>query len=276
MSKVLCPVDFSDASLNAVEYAAHVSVKTESSLKLVNVFTEKEFNTIVSKPDINYSFKELLSMARNRLDVIRKEVLGNFGSKGLNHIEVSVELGEFIDYLVGESRKKEYDLIVMGTSGVGKSLWFGSNTSQLISKSHTPVLSVPKDAVYQGFRKMVYATDINEEDKIKIQEVISFATQFDSRVYVLHLTPENDPIERNELDLFFEELKSFVDYPRISYEGRDYKGNVGHSLMDFVNEKESGLLVVYSRNRSYVENLMHKSVAQELAITSYKPLMVLK
>ena len=77
MKKILCPVDFSSTSLNALEFAVAIAKKFHSSITLVNVFTERDFNQIVGEEALGKTFKELMNMAmarlRNLADSINKD-----------------------------------------------------------------------------------------------------------------------------------------------------------------------------------------------------------
>lgn len=68
MSKILCPVDFSETSLNAIEFATEIAAKNQSVLTLLYVFTENEFNSIVDRTSIAKTYKELLAIATKRLE----------------------------------------------------------------------------------------------------------------------------------------------------------------------------------------------------------------
>ncbi|MDH5379863.1 MAG: universal stress protein [Cyclobacteriaceae bacterium] len=276
MSKVLCPVDFSEASLNAVEYAANIAAKMKYSLHLVNVFTEDEFNKVVNSVRLNKSFKEAFGEAKVKLDAICKEVNNNYKSQGLVNCENEVSLGELEDVLLDQSKESEVQVIVMGTTGVGKSTWIGSNTSHMVLKCTKPLFCIPIKASYTGFEKIVYATDIDESDKIIIQDVVSFALTFNSRIYALHLYSKLDKLEEMEINVFFDELKSFIPYKKISFESIKYDGELSHSLIKYMQDKGCSLLAIYSKNRGALESLFHKSLAKELSVISNQPLMILK
>ncbi|MDH5400448.1 MAG: universal stress protein [Cyclobacteriaceae bacterium] len=277
MSKILCPVDFSPASLNALEYATRIAEKSGSVLNIFHFFTEEEFNEIVSEEKISKSFKELLGLATSRLENIANVIMKEGKRHGLAGCHASVELGE-LGHGIAQKAAEGHQLIVMGTTGLGAKgkKWMGSNTSNVIKKSTVPVLSVPESTAYSGFKKMVYASDFYEEDKIKIQDVIAYATMFDARINVVHFTQGHNKLEEIEIRNFFTELESFVQYRKIEFESRSYKSDLSHALLDYMEEVEGDLLAIYSRERGFVEALMHKSVAKKLSVISNKPVLILK
>jgi len=275
MAKILCPVDFSDTSLNALEFAVRIAERKKCVLTLINVFTESEFNKIVDKSSAVKTFKELLALATKKLQNIANEIIADSKAKGLVDCETIVELGDLQDRIIDLSGEG-YDMIVMGTTGVGKNLIIGSNTSRVIQKSAIPVFCVPQQAGYDGFRRIVYATDVQQEDKVMIQRVVSFATIFQSRVNVLHISHDGHEAEKEIVEDFFSELKTFVPYDKISFESRIFKLELSQALLEYMEEIKGDLLVVYSKHRNFLEKIMHKSLSRKLSLIVNKPLFVIK
>ncbi len=278
MSKILCPVDFSSTSLNAIEYAVGICKKTKGNLLLLNVFTEEEFNQVVDSPIIGKSFKEKYTIATKKLTAICEQINEVEFSESVSECTASIVLGDLEEQILNTSVDEKCRLIVMGTTGVGRKagMFLGSNTSDIIKKSKIPILCVPKASSFDSFKRAVFATDIQEEDKIKIQDVISFATNFESRVSVLHLLHnKNEAEERKSLD-FLNELKTFISYKKISFEIKVAEKDFADELLTFIQEKNSDILFIYSPHRSYFNNLFHKSISQQLSVISNTPLYVLK
>lgn len=278
MNKVLCPIDFSTASLNSIEIATSICEKTSGNLIILNVFTEEDFNKVVDSKHLGKTYKELLSIAEKKLQAIANEILLEGKVKGLAGCTTKLVQGDLEDEILRIAGEENCDLIVMGTTGVGKStgMIIGSNTSGIIKKSTIPVLSIPEDYSYSTFEKIVFATDTKDEDRLKLQDVVSFATLFNSRIYVLHLQHGISKLNDRESAVFLEELKTFVSYDKISFELRKAKSDFSHELLQYVHEKHVGLLMLYSPQRSYFSGLFHKSVTQKLSVLSDVPIYVLK
>ena len=275
MNKILCPVDFSATSLNALEFAVAIAKRFNSSLTLVNVFTERDFNKIVGDEAVGKSFKELLAMANSKMSTLAQSVNVELSTDALGRCDARVELGELTDQLLNIIEEGRYDFVVMGTTGISKTngIFFGSNTEEVIEKVKLPLLCVPESATYHGFNKLVYASDFAEEDKVAIQEVISFATMFDARINVLHINQGDANVQ---YDQFVSELNSFIQYSKIGFVNKEFKDDVGMGINEYMQEQDSDLLVVFKQHRSFVQSIFHKSLTKVLAYSSYKPLLILK
>ena len=275
MNKILCPVDFSDTSLNAIEFAVEIGKKFHSTVTLVHVFTESDFNKIVGEASIGRSFKELLGMATTKLKKLADQINEDYKPDGLLNCDYRMELGELTDRILDMITEGQYDLIVMGTTGISRvqGVFFGSNTEDVIEKAKVPVLCVPNSASYSGFNKIVYASDFMKEDRMAIQEVISFATLFDARISVLHINLRDDEENYNE---FIEELKSFIQYKKINFVNKRFKDDIGLGIEEFMQDENSDLLVVYKKHRGFLGSMFHKSLTKTLSYSTDKPFLVLK
>ena len=67
MKKLLCPIDFSEASLNALEFAVAIGERENSHLMLLNIFTSSDFNKIA---DNLVLISETLSTSQNKINTI--------------------------------------------------------------------------------------------------------------------------------------------------------------------------------------------------------------
>lgn len=275
MNKILCPIDFSDASLNAIEFAVEIGKKFSSSIMLVHIFTEEDFNKIVGEASVGRSFKELLSLASTKLQKLEERINEDYIPEGLDHCESFIGLGELPDRLSTLIKEDRYDLVVMGTTGISRvgGIFYGSNTEDVLEKIKIPILCVPEDASFSGFKKIVYASDFMREDKLAIQKVISFATVFNARINVLHINTGDDDEVYNR---FVEELKSFIEYKKISFINKNFNDEVGLGIEEYMLEEKADLLVVFKKHRNFFDSMFHKSLTKTLSYSTDKPLFVMK
>jgi nucleotide-binding universal stress UspA family protein len=275
MNKILCPVDFSDVSLNAIEFAVEIGKKFHSRITLLHVFVENDFNKAIGPVGRGKSFKELMAMANTKLKKLVETINEESRNNGIGFCDYYLEMGNLKDKVKEVAQDENYDLIVMGTTGVSRSngVFFGSNTEDIIDTVRKPILCVPQNSSYSKFKKIVYGSDFLKEDRYAIQEVISFATMFDARINVLHLNLSDSDEEYKK---FIDDLKSFIQYNKISFINKNYKGDLGHGINEYVEQEKADLLVVFKRKRNIVESLSSKSLTQILSYTTDKPLLVLK
>ncbi len=273
MNRILCPVDFSETSLNAIEFAVEIAKKFHSRVTLLHIFTENDFNKVLGKSATGKTFKELLAIANNKLKALANTIASDY--EGIIKCDYLLEMGELTEKIKEVAFDDNYDLIVMGTTGVSKTngVFFGSNTEDVIDDVKKPILCVPKTASFKQFKKIVYGSDFLKQDRLAIQDVISFATMFDARVHVVHINLNDSEKEYNQ---FITELKSFIQYNKITFVNKNYKDEIGDGLNEYMKQESGDLLVVFKRKRGFVESIFSKSLTQILSYSTDKPLLVLK
>ena len=76
MKSILCPIDFSEASLNALEFAAQVGRIHESDIRFLNVLNRAEVQLALGETKPDRTYDELESRALEKLQNIVAETQG--------------------------------------------------------------------------------------------------------------------------------------------------------------------------------------------------------
>ena len=126
--RILCPVDFTDASAGALRYAA--AVATHFGARLIVLTVEDPVLT------------EALDLGTGIMwtpDHCKKE-LAQFAAKTFG---AGLPVGASLEYRV--ARERSSDLIVVSTHGLTgmRKLFFGSTTERVLRETTTPVLVTP-------------------------------------------------------------------------------------------------------------------------------------
>lgn len=278
MNKILCAIDFSPASINALEHAAEIAEVCSATLTIVHVFTEKDFNVLYEEDEdnVNRNFDEKVALAEKRLERLTHEI------KDANHrhiTDVSYKLlfGDFfkqIDELNGNS----YELIVMGSRGMSRrrGLILGSNTLELISKSDTNVLAVPGEASYEHYKYILYASDLHESDKVGLMKVIPLASYYDARIQVVHFTSKKLEKAKDNFNRFVDQLKSFIDYSKLGFEIYHYEDQLNMAMEEYTSEKKAQLVALLDKKHNFFESIFHESLIDKMTYITDTPLLVVK
>ena len=195
IERILCPVDFSEFSTKAYQYAYSLSQHYEAKLFVEHVieplavtFPYDGFTEVLDR-----IYKDLGSAARHRL----QELVENHGPKGFQP-EMIVHWGLIANAILLFAEQKAADLIVMGTHGRQglDRLTVGSVTEKVLRKSRCPVLAVRKpahDFVQPGqdspvaLRKILFCTDFSENSDLALDYALSLAAEYSSELTLLHV-----------------------------------------------------------------------------------------
>jgi nucleotide-binding universal stress UspA family protein len=154
MDNILCPVDFSPYSLNALEFAANILQVRKGNLTLMHVFSEKEFSNAIESEKDAHSFTDMKDYAQHKLRVLADETERNFEV----NCDYVITVGDVNESINKYTAKNDIDYVVMGTQGNGynKETVIGSRTIRTVDTSNVPVMTVPIQAQFNGFNSVVY------------------------------------------------------------------------------------------------------------------------
>jgi len=139
--KLLCPLDFDENSLAALDLACKIAVENEASICLMHVLalpvTSAEIGPVPLEP-----YEVLEQDARAKLEKIARErVPANL------HCEIETSVGTPSHSIVAIQAKRGIDLVVMATHGRKRSavghFFLGSVAERVVRESACPVLVVP-------------------------------------------------------------------------------------------------------------------------------------
>lgn len=265
--KILVPCDFSKTSNNAALYAAKFADQVNAEIVLFHVdYLERNRE----RPESSFAPKECAFLAYE-LESAIKGIKVSFKVVAGSPIEDSIE-----DYAVNN----KIDLIVMGTKGATglEKVLFGSVATSVINKSSIPVITVPGYARFRGLKHIVYASDTSDisEMRPRLQKLVSLAQLFDASIYILHVLPQDskghDPLDVVQLK---NNLINEYKYEKISFD-ISYNDDVIEAINDFVADKNTDLLAMFTHDTTFFENIFNESVSREMAFHSLVPLLTIK
>jgi len=140
--KILCPVDFSEPSREAMHAAADMARKLEASLTLLHVVSLPT----AGLPEATFALPagDVASKVEATLEEWRKEAL----SLGVHVVHIQTTVGTPYEEIVRIAREQGYGLIVIGTHGrTGLDhLLLGSVAEKVVRRAPCPVLTVRPQA----------------------------------------------------------------------------------------------------------------------------------
>lgn len=140
--RILCPVDFSESSLDALVYALDLAEEADAKLTLLHVI-EIPPELRARPPSPAFDLESIREAAR--ADALRR--LGGLvpdEARTYCVIEIAVVDGNAYRELLRQAAERQADVIVMGVHGRGAIdvLMFGSTTQHVIRAATCPVLVV--------------------------------------------------------------------------------------------------------------------------------------
>lgn len=273
--KIICPTDFSECSLNAIEYAAKLGEKYRASLILFHVPNKEDYQKLAAQ-DINngqsYEFVE------KKIENLVKAVSEESVPKGLKSCSSVIREGKIVTSILEFASNENADLIVIGTEGINdfKKNYVGTRTAKIVERAEIDVLVIPKRVYFKPPRKLVYATDYLEEDKVAIQKIVQLASFFDSEIDMVHVSTKAKAIDKSLHQTMVTELKPFINYDKVKFVLKSYRDEAGLGLENYLITAKGDMLVTLSKKKTWFEQIFDKNISRKMSYFINKPLYVVK
>jgi nucleotide-binding universal stress UspA family protein len=272
LRSIVAPTDFSEVSLNALAYAKSIAAVQQAGVHIVHVH---QTPAIAANPYLTHPSAEELHFKEARLAGFRNQpVYTNGFDSGNVPMRSELIVGPVVEELKRLSRQSETDMIVMGSTGDSGLLHrlFGSISSEVARKAYCPVILVPGDARFRGFRRIVYAGNYERQEEQVLPGLLSFARRFQSDVHYVHVNAHPDLTYRVQKTNVGSKTQADVTVSGIvTIESRD----IFEGLHRYAQDQEADLLVMSTAHRKFSETLFHDSVTKKAAFRVQIPLMII-
>ncbi len=191
LKNILVASDFSPAALAALTCVVPLARQFNSVIHLVHVIHPPEI--AIASPEVDSETCQKVHMdAQRQLDLLETAVGTVPHRTWLREGKVS----EAVEDLV---RSQHIDLVVVGASGKSdlKKFFVGSVAEEVVRTATCPVLTVgPHASSTNGcelLAQILYVTHFWEESHYGLQYAIRLATQYKSRLLLLHVIEQDEP-----------------------------------------------------------------------------------
>ncbi|MBD3637343.1 MAG: universal stress protein [Crocinitomicaceae bacterium] len=254
--------DFSEPARNAIKYAID-AFGDQVEYHLVNAYYARTSSATLL--DLNEMLaKESEQGLTDELNWIKE----TFPDLNLTIKSHSI-FGSPVDAIKRLKRLVESDLVVMGTKGASgvDAVLFGSVASTVIRATVIPVISVPPDCQFNGFKEIVFATDGQELENTEVLAPIEkLHKQFNSEITLFSVERNGKHVDWNHTGIKIENAH------HSSVAGND----VAEEVTKYCNEKSADLLVILPKHTGFFDRLFHRSISKELVEQAKLPILSLE
>ena len=196
IERILCPVDFSEFSDKAYDYAQSVAWHYKATLFLQHVIDS------LAPPFHRNPFPDSYNEICQALRAGAERQLQEFAEKQTREgilPHCSVKDGVATELILEFAEAQAVNLIVMGTHGLRgiDRLTLGSVTEKVLRKARCPVLAIRKpahDLVIPGekpdlirLHRILYCTDFSDNSEQAFDHAVSLAVEYKAELTVLHV-----------------------------------------------------------------------------------------
>lgn len=271
MKKILAAVDFSEASFNAVSYAAYLANAFNSKLLVVHGYTGTDAIDDEPLVEVFDSAADLETANLNYLNAQMNGLIRKYTVK----IEGIVKKGRPVSVIREVAEREDVSLIVMGMKGKGKSnSIFGSTTVDMIGKTDSPLLVVPETAKYQPYQNVVVAVDINDTLPVSRFKVLNdFITKYDPFLEILNVQKRGSELTA---DVISGKMRSGLMWDKYNHSFNIIESDdVEDGINRFLEKNTSDMLVMVAQKHSILDRIFARSHTRAMTKQVKIPLLVM-
>jgi nucleotide-binding universal stress UspA family protein len=256
MLQVIVPLDFSETSLNAAQYAANMyKNRVDVTLILYHYFSGAE-DKVTAENYLNSLKKELLAIVPN--------------------IEILAESGaSFIESLAAFSHVKSAYMIIMGLTGKTAlaQRFSGTNTLKMAEKNICPVLIVPANVKFTKINNALITSEMKYvEESPTLLAVKRVLEDFKPALHILNV----DDSHYISLTKAFKEERDKMEKLLAAFNPEFYFMRLYdfHEAVNmFTQDKDIDIIIIAPQNHSFFERLFKTQHTKKMIYQSKVPVL---
>lgn len=269
--KILIPVDFSEHSYKAIEYACELNDLTYHEFDLVHVFTDDKeiYKDSLTNNDL---IDPRVGSARRDMQTIVSQLVETDSALNVN---VHFKDGNLYTEIKKLCTENQYDAIVMGTKGASglDAILSSSNMYDVLINTSVPVLAVPLHYKKSKLQKIGLLCNFKDGEIDVLKQAINLLGN-DFELVLIHINTEIDDIKKID-----QKFKEFIDrviketgIDDISYVIKNqtffiqYKENVSQSIESVIKDEQINILLVTKSKKSFFRKIIEENIVRKMAL----------
>ncbi|WP_214071128.1 universal stress protein [Mucilaginibacter sp. dw_454] len=282
MRTYLVPIDFSQASINAAEFAAKLSEQTlVEHIVLLNAYYVSPLETMLPNPDMVQLMEE--EVEHEVADRIKKleHLKHKLKAQVREGVEISVHLNRshLLRAVVENVSVKNADLVILGSKGNTSKTdtKIGGHVISISKASPVPVIVVPPQYHFETITRVVVACDFDKvKETVPLDSLKRLLDKKKFELLVVNIDKESkhlsgDAGRKAEETALYQMLKPYQ--PTYSYVNNP---NIISGILHFATDNDAQLVIALPHKYSFFQSLLHDSVSQQLAESAAVPVLLLK
>lgn len=283
---VLLPIDFSDYSLKACEFAFPLAATLNAEVILFHAYLPPSFTTMPIGEVINHEGKteesalELMEKTKKEFAILEEKIEEKIQSGTWPNVKYRHVLREGVpeDQILGYAERHLPKLIIMGTRGGDKKDmdFIGSVTAEVIERAHVPVFTIPENVSlnhFQEIKNVAFSTSFDDKDLIAFDKMMSLLKPNNANIHFIHFDKKDDSwaeIKLSGIKAYFEK-----NYPNLKIEYHLISGtDILNAYDEFIRSNKIDAIALTTHKRNLLSRLFNPSMARKMVFHTDTPMFV--
>jgi nucleotide-binding universal stress UspA family protein len=270
MENILVPTDFSDASFNAISYAAFLANIFDANLLLLHVYPD----TAVFQEQFGAMVYQTGEESETSNEAFLQKQIDGIARRFTVKINSLVLKGNPVYTIREVAKKYQSDIIILGMKGKGESnSVFGSTTTAMIDNTSVPLLVIPKNVTYQTIDTITIATDFKNEQLLSHYTLLAkVIAKFNPFIQIVNIQKKNCHLSA---EMIAGKMREGLEWDRYNHSFNTIeKDKIEEGIDEFLAEHSTDLLVMVTRRHNFIQKVFVGSHTKKMTHQTKKPLLI--
>lgn len=276
IKNILVPIDYSKPSLNALDYAIHISHTYHSTIHLLHIIDPDTYLSISEHGvELDLSQESIIQRENRKLAKLADSIIG----RGDITIIPFCVVGSVVNEIVKIAKNLFADMIVMGTHGISgiKSFFMGTNAFEVSKKAVCPVLTIPINKQWKNFEKVLFPVRTIPNALHKYEFAKKIIAKHESELIILALLDDDSSKKSNYLDQELKALNEKLTEDNIKgYSIFTYTDSVAHAALRKSDELDVDLMIITADFSYSIEDYFVGPFAQQVLNNAKIPVLSIR
>lgn len=274
MKKIIVPIDFSDQSKYALDFAVEVAKKGGMEILAINIIEGPHAHTFNTMADGMANVTEDEFFLKQLYDKTEENLAELIAQEKYSGVVISkkVEIGNPYKSISHAIADQSADLVVMGTKGISglDEVLIGSNTEKVVRYSHCPVITVKSPVNLNEFKNIVFATNLQEDQTDVINELKKLQLLTGAQLHLVKVNTPNNFITQRKIESDFADY--IAKHGLTNVDKAIYSDNTEEDgILSYAEDIEADLIALATHGRTGLLHLLSGSIAEDLVNHSQIP-----
>lgn len=273
MKQIIVGIDFSQGSVQALEYAIKLSNITEANICMLWVDNQTHHQKVFGT-DEKEEAKKLKIEMKNAFDELVDQYKGKLKKGNLIY---KLKRGKVSLEMTNLAKRLKADLIIIGTHGITgfEEFWIGSNANRIVMHAPCSVITIKYNYdCTENIKTVLMPIDSTQDTIQKVPETARFAKMFDAEVHILALYNSAIKSLRKKVNDSSILAKNFFEKQRVKYEFNEIEANdITNETLSYIEKHNINLITIMTEQGSSYADVLLGQDAQK--IVNYSPVPVL-
>ncbi len=269
MEEIIVPIDFSECSINSLEHAIDLAIKTKHNIELLWVKSNNSRSELIKDKG-----EKIENIVIQRFEELLKKYQPKLIGQQMSYL---IREGKVFKEVDAEAKEKNAFMIVTGTHGASgfEEIFIGSNANRIIAGSHCPVLTIRGGInVRKPLKGIVLPIDNSDLTRQKVPFTIEIAKHFHAEIFILGIISSKIKAVAKKTEAYVSQVEKALLAKNIKHQVEIINSdNISEDIIQYTKKVDANMISIMTEQEKNVYSFILGNSAQQLVNHSPYPVL---